>query len=161
MSVDVDLARLDAALLALRRSAEPPGGARADASVAHGEGHIEVSTLLVVHALARRDGDDGGDLSVGHVAEALHVAHSTASRLVDRAVRAGMVLRERSTEDPRRAVLSLTEAGRELQVQAVRFRVGRLEAVLAGWSATDVTTFTRLLERFATAAHSPLNKEKL
>lgn len=160
MSGDVDLARLDAALLDLRRWAEPPGGTRANASVAHGEGRIEVSTLLVVHALARRDSAGDRELSVGHIAEALHVAHSTASRLVDRAVRAGMVLRERSTEDPRRAVLSLTEAGRELQDQAVRFRVGRLEAVLADWSATDVITFTRLLERFANAAHSPLNKEK-
>ena len=158
MSDDVNLVRLDAALLDLGRSSEPPGGARGNSTVAHGRGRVEVSTLLVVHALATRE--DEGECSVGHIAEALHVAHSTASRLVDRAVRAGMVNRDRSSGDPRRAALSLTGAGRRLQDHAVGFRVGRLEAVLADWPATDIVTFTHLLERFTTAAHSPLNKEK-
>lgn len=157
MNTARELGRLDAALLDLRRFVEVPAGQGDQSTVRHGHGRVEVSTVLVVDAVARVGG--AGDYSIGDVAQALHVTHSTASRLVERAVVAGMLRRDRSRSDSRRTVLSLTEAGSRLRRDAVAFRTRRLEALLADWSAADVATFTRLLERFARSTHPPKKKE--
>lgn len=151
-----DLERLDAALLALRRFADAPAR-RGGATLAHGSERVEVSTVLVVGVVARRD--TGKDCGIGTVAEELRVAHSTASRLIDRAVRAGMVQRTRSSIDPRRTILALSAAGKQLQSDALAFRTGRLEELMADWTVDEVTTFTRLLERFARSAR-PLVEQK-
>ncbi|GAA4890694.1 hypothetical protein GCM10025789_04050 [Tessaracoccus lubricantis] len=146
-----DLIRLDAALLALRRlTSAPPAlpGLDQDGSP------VEVSTMLVADAIARSAREDG--CSINDVAQALTVAHSTASRLVDRAVRAGVVTRNRDADQRRRAVLRLTDGGRRLHAEAVAFRTGRLAAVTAEWSPTDVATLTELVERFAADAHPHL-----
>ena len=153
---DGDLERLDVALLALRRFADAPAPRRGS-SLAHGSERVEVSTVLVVGAVARRG--TGEDCSIGTVAEELRVAHSTASRLIDRAVRAGMIRRTRSGTDPRLSILTLSAAGEQLQRDAITFRTGRLEALLADWTAEEVTTFTQLLERFARSAR-PLKEQK-
>ena len=140
------LARLDTALLSLRRltSAPPPA-----TGLRRGYPEAEVSTMLVVDTLARHTHSRQG-LSVAEVAESLRVTPSTASRLVERADIAGMVTRAPSTVDPRRAALTLTPAGRALHRRAVTFRTARLAEFVSTWSARDLATFTRLLERFAT-----------
>lgn len=148
-----DLVRLDTALLDLRRFAEVPSAARRGSTLRHGGDRVEISTVLVVDAVARFDAL--GECSIRNVAETLHVVPSTASRLVERAARAGMLHRGQSTTDPRRTVLSLTAAGWRLQREAVAFRTARLDALLSDWSAADVITFTCLLERFARCAHPP------
>jgi DNA-binding MarR family transcriptional regulator len=155
MSRRKDLARLDAALLDLRRFVRSPSAGRDGSTVPHGSDRVEVSTVLVVDVVTRHDGSSSSGCSVGSVAEELQVAHSTASRLVERAVRAGMVRRTRSTTDPRVTDLSVTAAGRRLQRDAVDFRTRRLRALLADWPAADVETFADLLERFARSAHPP------
>ncbi len=110
--------------------------------------------MLVVDAIARVGNGDG--CSVGDVAEAVTVAHSTASRLVDRAVRAGMVTRTRDAAEARRAVLRLTPAGERLQASATEFRQRQLAEVTSGWSAGDVTVLSTLLQRFASDAQPRL-----
>jgi DNA-binding MarR family transcriptional regulator len=139
------LTRLDAALLALRRIVEAPS---ARPWIQHGTMRVEVSTMLVVDALACAP---EGVASVGDIADALKVAHSTASRLVDRAVGAGMVARSRAGDDPRRVRLQLTAEGERLQEAALRFRTSRLAAMLADWPVSDVEALTELLERLAVA----------
>jgi DNA-binding MarR family transcriptional regulator len=52
-------------------------------------------------------------------------------------------------------VLALSAAGKQLQRHAIAFRTGRLEKLLADWTAEEITTFTRLLERFARSARRP------
>lgn len=142
-----DLERLDVALLALRRLVDAPGP-----SLSHGEDRIEVSTMLVVDAITRSSAQQG---TVGEVAETLQVAHSTASRLVDRAARAGMLVRTRADEDARRTRLVLTDAGRALQREAVGFRTQRLAEIVTDWPAADVAALAALLHRFATDAIRP------
>lgn len=151
MDVSDELVRLDVALLDLRRFAQAPAVADQGTTLGYGRDRVEISTVLVVDVVARFDPVEA--CSIGDVARALQVAHSTASRFVERAVRTGMVVRGRSSSDPRRTVLSLTPAGRRLQRDAVDFRTARLDALLSDWPATDVTTFTNLLERFARCAH--------
>jgi DNA-binding MarR family transcriptional regulator len=148
-----DLRRLDAALLALRRltSAPTPHALRERRGP-----DVEVSTMLVVDAVARCDHDRG--CSIQDVAQALTVAHSTASRLVDRAVRAGMLTRARDGDHGpgRRTVLRLTTSGAQLQIRAVGYRTGLLAAVTADWSPADIGALTGLMERFAADAHPHL-----
>lgn len=150
------LVRLDAALLDLRRFTEPKDR---PAFVSAEDGRrVEMSTVLVVHAVAS---SSRGRCDIGGVAAVLHVAHSTASRLVDRASAAGMVTRDRDVDDPRRTVLALTEAGEGLNAESVRFRTRHLHAVLAQWSAKDVSTLTTLLERFAADSGHPQQLKEL
>ncbi|GIH95955.1 MarR family winged helix-turn-helix transcriptional regulator [Planobispora siamensis] len=139
--------RLDRALLALRRFFEAP------AAVPDGDRRVELSTLLIVDAVATGipDGDSGG-ISIGVVARALAVSPSTASRLVDRAVAHRVVVRQSSAASRRHTVLTLTDAGRALHERARAYRTDRLQTLLHGWSPEERETFAELMTRFAAAA---------
>lgn len=154
MSRSEDLVRLDAAILDLRRLTAVPVNSP---SVRHGGTRIELSTVLVVDAVSRAT-EAGKQSSIGDVAAVLQVVHCTASRLVDRAVRAGMVTRDRALADPRRTVVAPTGEGLRLQHEAVRFRTVRLGEMLADWPASDVTKLALLLERFARSTHTTMEE---
>jgi DNA-binding MarR family transcriptional regulator len=109
---------------------------------------VDMSSVLVVEACARAAAEDRR-ATVGDIADFADVEHSTASRLIDRAVRAGLVTRARSAEDARRTIVQLTEAGQALQREAAAFRITWLARVLADWPEVDVATFAELLSRFA------------
>lgn len=142
-----DLARLDRALLRLRRMWDAPAG------IPHEGGVVEGSTLLVCLAVE----ENGDPTAVTDVAATLGVTHSTASRLVTRAVDAGMVERASSPTDVRRAALRLTDAGRRLVEASRAFRAARLAGLTSGWPERDVAALAELLDRFATAVveHPP------
>lgn len=154
MSRSEDLIRLDAAILDLRRLTAVPVGSP---TVRHGATRVELSTVLVVDAVSRATAA-GKQCSIGDVAAVLQVVHSTASRLVDRAVRAGMVTRDRALADSRRTVVAPTGEGLRLHHEAVGFRIGRLGDMLADWSASEVATFAGLLERFAGSTHTTMEE---
>ena len=143
-----DLARVDQALLRLRRTWDAPRG------IAHEGGVVEGSTLLVCLAVA----DTAGAVGVAEVADALGVAPSTASRLVARAAEAGMVTREVSTTDPRRAALELTATGTRLVEASRRYRAARLARLLVDWPSRDIAALADLLTRFADAFAPPDNE---
>jgi DNA-binding MarR family transcriptional regulator len=147
MSADqTQLDRLDAALMRLRRLWTGPraAGARPAGDPAGG---VELSTVLVVDAVVR----EGGGATVGHVAGQLDVAPSTASRLVERAVAAGMLARSTDPADSRRTVLRATAEGLALHAQAGAFRTRYLAQVLAGWTPQEAQEFVDGLDRFAAA----------
>jgi len=50
-------------------------------------------------------------VTIGDIAERMQVKHHSASLLVDRTVRRGLLKRESDTGDRRRALVSLTDAG--------------------------------------------------
>ncbi len=140
-----DLALLDDALLRLRRlwAAPPPA-----LVLESGDGEpVTMSSVLVVEACAR----GGGEVGVGDVGQVLDVEPSTASRLVDRAVRAGLVERRPSEVDARRVALALTASGEALRARAVEFRLAWLSQVLQGWDDAEVGTLAAALARFADA----------
>ncbi len=113
----------------------PPPGAQ----------QIDLSTVLLVDLLASRE----TPASVREVANTLLVAHSTASRFVERAVRSGAVRREGQSVDGRLQMAALTPAGRELAEKAREFRFARLRDIMDGWDEEDVETLARLLAKFA------------
>ncbi len=151
MTVTPDpLATLDAALLRLRRFAQAPPEGTAPGPPES----IEMSTVLVVDAVEQLAAG-GEPATVGRIADRLSVAPSTASRLVERASAAGMVERARATEDSRRVVLALTDAGHQLAARAHDYRRARLAEILAPWTATRVERFARDLHDFAHQALVP------
>ncbi|GGC17516.1 MarR family winged helix-turn-helix transcriptional regulator [Cellulomonas carbonis] len=156
---------LDRALLDLRRFWTAPeripdgaGGTAGGAALPD----VELSTLLVVEVVRSRASSDHGDgpgavvrdVGVRDVAEGLDVTPSTASRLVDRAVRAGVVAKEPGATDRRSTNLTLTPDGQRLAERARSFRAERLAGLLDGWPADDAATLARLLGRLAAAVRA-------
>jgi DNA-binding MarR family transcriptional regulator len=145
-SPDSALADLDTALIGLRRLwAAPPR--LADPTL----GQVEMSTIWVVDALDRLA--DRPEVSVADLATAIDVAHSTASRLVDRAEAAGAVTRHPSATDSRRTAVTLTPTGHTLAAVARQARTTYLTQVTADWSDEQRSTLAELLNRLADAVH--------
>lgn len=138
-----DVASIDRALLGLRRVWDAPAG------VSHEGRIVEGSTLLVCLAVAETA--VAGEVSITDVTRVLGVAHSTASRLVARAVDAEMVHRTGASADPRRASLVLTAAGERLVAASQAFRAARLRNLLAPWSGEEIADLARLLTRLSAA----------
>ena len=140
------LSVLDEALLRLRRFAQAPAGDRAPGP----RESIEMSTVLVVDAVEQLAAS-GSPASVGGIADRLSVEPSTASRLVERAMAAGMVARHRSPDDSRQAIITLTDAGQDLAIRARDYRHARLADMLAPWPPARVERFAIDLRDFAQA----------
>jgi DNA-binding MarR family transcriptional regulator len=108
---------------------------------------VDMSTVWIVDALSR--GEPGSEVTIGELAEAIDVAHSTASRLADRAESSGTVVRRPSSRDARSVAIELTDQGRRLAHTAARFRASYLDRVTVEWTAGDKSRFAELLSRFA------------
>lgn len=138
---------IDSALIDLRHLWAHPG-ALLDAEF----GTVDISTILVCREAARSA--RGRLPTVADIATGLNVAHSTASRLIDRAERAGAVIREPSADDARSTAVRLTERGRRLHTTATRFRQRYLATLLAGFDDDETAQFAHLLAAFADAVRT-------
>jgi DNA-binding MarR family transcriptional regulator len=73
------------------------------------------------------------EVSIGDVAESMQIRHHSASLLVDRSVKRGLLRREEDRIDRRRALVSLTHDGQAMLDRvmiAARRELGHLEEVL-------------------------------
>lgn len=109
-----------------------------------------LDALMVVATPANEFGTATGDhVMVATVADRLGIDPSRASRLSSELIRIGLVAREVSQEDARRAVLVLTPRGNEI-VQAVRrYKFLILGSFLKGWTPEELAGFIPMLERFS------------
>jgi DNA-binding MarR family transcriptional regulator len=73
---------------------------------------LSVPQVMCLRALYALEGK-GGEVTVAHVSERVHLSPATVSRIVDRLVASGLVTRERGATDRRRVSLALTPAGLE------------------------------------------------
>jgi DNA-binding MarR family transcriptional regulator len=105
-------------------------------------------TLAAVVDAVEQHADAGAPCTVSTVAAALGVDQPRASRLVARAVDAGLVARAADQFDGRRALLTLTRAGAAHAAGVHRFRQAMFAEAVAGWSPRQVAMFARLLTRF-------------
>ncbi|MCP2337157.1 MarR family winged helix-turn-helix transcriptional regulator [Actinomadura rupiterrae] len=153
---DPPLSEIALALFHLRRVWARPDlmrKIRAQTSSGPGGRPIQLSNLMVVHAVAALAAcTDGPEVTVGAVAERLEIDPSTASRLVGHAIDAGLVSRRPSPVDARRANLGLTDAGDRVRQVADRFRRAYFDELMSGWTGHEKAEFARLLTRFADAA---------
>jgi DNA-binding MarR family transcriptional regulator len=85
----------------------------------------------------------------------LGVNASTALRMADRLVKAGLVRREPAPGDRRQVVLDLTEAGHALVQRVTNRRRDRLAHIAGGMSAQERTAAVAALHAFAEAAGEP------
>jgi MarR family transcriptional regulator, lower aerobic nicotinate degradation pathway regulator len=84
-------------------------------------------------------------LSVNDLADRTHTHQSSVSVVVDKLVQRGLVARARSKDDSRRAVLSMTPAGRDVLRSAPPAAQQRLITALAGLSRPRRKMLARLL----------------
>lgn len=136
---DPTLAALDAALLDVRRLVNRPGYRRR--LLGPLGRRIELSTVRVLHAVDQSDRPP----SIGEVAATLAIDPSTASRLVEQRVADGLLERSPDPTDRRRAVLRLTDTGRELLDELAASRREMLVEATDGWSGADLQELERLL----------------
>lgn len=69
---------------------------------------LSVPQMMCLRAIASTP----GGVTVAAVSAHVHLSPPTVSRIFDRLLAAGLVTRERSTDDRRKVALALTEAGR-------------------------------------------------
>ena len=110
-----------------------------------------MSSLLLLEAWAQLTDPqrDDGAVSIAAIRTFAGVQPSTMSRLLDRAVGAGLMTRVPGRGDKRHWFVLATEVGRDVREQAVALRESWLRALLAPWPSRDVSVFASLLERFA------------
>jgi DNA-binding MarR family transcriptional regulator len=144
MSEDA-VAAIEQAMVAMRRSWSRRSLQRRAAAAgsvgAAGAGAAEAAAFQVLDAI-----ESGGALN--GVADALGVDQPRGSRLVARAVEAGLVRRGADPDDGRRSVLVLTPRGARVLAEGHRARRAAVEAALAGWPDEDRETFARLLRAY-------------
>jgi DNA-binding MarR family transcriptional regulator len=104
--------------------------------------------VLVVDAVdaLRRD---GGEVTVGQVAQQLGLDRSGASRMVAAAAEEGYLERRQACSDARRSVMALTTAGQGVLQHAHQWQRAKFVELTAGWSSSDRTRFAGYLERLA------------
>jgi DNA-binding MarR family transcriptional regulator len=103
---------------------------------------LEPSQADIVEFVALRD-----DARMVDIANAMHIAQPTATRVVQRLIDRGLLERERSEHDGRAVVVRATALGRQ---ECERFRAMRqalLDLILVELSADEIADGARFLER--------------
>ena len=89
-----------------------------------------------------------GPRTVTELAELIGVDQPRASRLVAFGVKAGVLRKAQDPADARRAIVELTDAGREAIAAARARRRGSLDRGLASFTPEEAEQFATYLERF-------------
>ena len=153
-------------LLLLRRLAEIQSPMRArfratlsdcDTAQFHEATHAvtmgQMEAMMLLHEAAE-------PLTMGELAEALGMTPSSASQLVERLVRLGLVERLRE-EDDRRVVRVVVTAGARRKFDAMlRVRLRALEHLTAALSDTELRTLVELLQKLGSHVPVQPNTEK-
>lgn len=90
---------------------------------------------------------DGGQVSMGVLAQQVALTTGGVTRLLDRMVAAGLVARVPCPTDRRVQFAALTEAGEETLEQAAMVHVANLRRAFAQFTAQDCRTLDDLLDR--------------
>ena len=114
---------------------------------------LTAAELFVLHALR-----DAPAHSLNELAARTYTDQSTASPVVERMRRRGLVRRERSAEDARRVVIALTPAGRTAVERAPEAPQSAMIAALSRLSVRDRRALARGLTRLV--AEMGLGHEK-
>jgi MarR family transcriptional regulator, organic hydroperoxide resistance regulator len=106
------------------------------------EAGLTMPQLVTLHMLAH-----AGARSVGTIASCLRLSPPATSHLVDRLVRAKLVVRTEDTEDRRHKRLAITEGGRSLVQRINSERSREVSVVLARLTPALRRQFAEVLER--------------
>jgi DNA-binding MarR family transcriptional regulator len=103
---------------------------------------LTMPQLVTLHMLAHT-----GGRSVGAIAGCLHLSPPATSHLVDRLVRAKLIVRTEDPDDRRQKRLAITDAGRQLVENLNNERSREVSVVLARLTPALRRQFAEVLER--------------
>lgn len=108
---------------------------------------LDLSQLDILEVVVRIR-REGGEATVGAIADAMRIDPSRGSRLVAELVSQGILKRDASQEDGRRSLIAPTEAGEALltEIRAVKHAI--VTQATHGWSSEERLAFSLLFERF-------------
>lgn len=92
--------------------------------------------------------ENRGDQTMSQLAVAFDLDASTVTRQIAPLERRGFVRRERSTEDRRATIVSITDRGREERQLVREARIDYLGGRLEDWDRADVVRLAELIDRF-------------
>jgi len=107
---------------------------------------IPRSQVYLLRLLDRR-----GAISMSDMADSLGITMSGCTALVDRAVSAGWVARQRDLNDRRVVLVDVSPAGKQMLTQIRETRARILARYLTRLDVDEIVTLTNLLERTAEA----------
>jgi DNA-binding MarR family transcriptional regulator len=110
---------------------------------------IDLSQLDILDVVNRIT-SEGGEATVGAIADAMRLDPSRGSRLVAELVGRGILKRDASQEDGRRSLIQATEAGEALLLDIRAVKQTIIRTVTADWTAEERALFGALFERFIT-----------
>ncbi|MEV6973908.1 MarR family transcriptional regulator [Kitasatospora sp. NPDC093806] len=105
--------------------------------------------LSLTHARALRVLADEGPLTVSRLAAGTETTPAAATQLVNGLVDAGYVTRERTADDRRSVLVTLTPAGRERHLQRQQALYAELGALVADLDEATVEAVTGVLRGLA------------
>jgi DNA-binding MarR family transcriptional regulator len=117
------------------------------AQIADRAENVHVQHVQVVEAVNAAVGTLDADTNVVAVAHQLGVDRSVASRMISAAVAAGYVRKEGSPADARRAIMRLTDRGRELLAASHRWQQETFDSLVAHWDEADQRRLADYLQR--------------
>jgi DNA-binding MarR family transcriptional regulator len=110
-------------------------------------------TLTQVRTLVLLSNHDGINLNT--LADLLQVNASTAMRMIDRLLVAGLVTRRDNPQNRREVLLGLTPAGRRIVRKVTTRRRAEIERIVAEMPTGHRATLVKALQAFAKAAGEP------
>jgi DNA-binding MarR family transcriptional regulator len=119
-------------------------------SLAEVEGIVTVTQFRTLVVL-----DSHGEINLNRLAELLGVNSSTALRMIDRLLVAGLVTRRDNPASRREVLLGLSPAGRQVVRKVTRRRRSELARVVAAMPGERRDDFLAALRAFADAADEP------
>ncbi len=113
---------------------------------------LEQAQFQALTAVLRLQGGIEGrapcDATVGGIAAEMNLDPSRASRIVADLIAAGMLRRDVSQTDGRKTVLILTDRATAVLLGLRDIKWTKSTQVFAGWSEDEITSFTRLFQRY-------------
>jgi DNA-binding MarR family transcriptional regulator len=96
-----------------------------------------------------------GAMNLSRLAEQLAVNPSTAMRMIDRLIAAGMVARETNAQDRREVAIELTDKGADTVVEATERRRADIAAIIGQMPPEQRTGLVHALRAFTEASDEP------
>ena len=118
---------------------------------------LDVSHLDVLEAM-RMIMTEGGEVTVGAIAETMRIDPSRGSRMVAELVSRGILERGVSQADARRSIVKRTKLGEQLLTELREVKHALVAEVLTGWTEEEIATFAELFERFTAGFEASASK---
>jgi DNA-binding MarR family transcriptional regulator len=148
-ATDSDTGDIDGLVTALLTASRVLVGVSAR-SLAHVEDAVTLTQFRTLVVL-----DSHGEINLNRLAELLDVNSSTAMRMIDRLLVAGLVTRRDNPTNRREVLLGLTSAGKRVVRQVTTRRRGEIARIVTAMPATQRGALIAALRAFADAAGEP------